>query len=357
MRNKVDTDTKTHLRDTKNTKNHSVLLGEHCFNLKTNHTPLFQPFPKLSTNTHRIRTPARSRNSYSKYPHRNNTHPTATLTRSIRYLDHTTTDKMEDIPEHQEFWILVCSFLGCCCWIGFYYPSFFYYSSWLRHPSPPPQTVSVAEPAFPPSPPRPRRPAPKYITLADLAKKVDKTWLGHYPPGDGMSAHIPAVANYPARNFYACPSIQRGRWVDLSAAAGPAPPPVHNPEQHAASLVKFSAFMRTSAAEPPFVPPRGLQDALRPRQPPPFVFPRPKGPPSNWQGPMAYTNNSLSPRPAPMCAPPLPRAIDRWPPLLPRQRFGTDASRFTETAVRVPAVVSFGEYARVERRPAGHSFL
>jgi hypothetical protein len=25
--------------------------------------------------------------------------------------------------------------------------------------------------------------------------------------------------------------------------------------------------------------------------------------------------------------------------------------------VRVPAVVSFGEYARVERRPAGHSFL
>jgi hypothetical protein len=259
-------------------------------------------------------------------------------------------DIMEDIPEHQEFWILVCSFLGLCCCIGFNYPSFFYYSSWFHHPSQPLQTVSVAEPAFPPSPPRPHRPAPKYITLADLAKKVDKTWLGHYSPGDGMPAQ-----NYPTRNPYAPP--QRGRWVDLSTAAGPAPPSVHNPEQHAASLAKFSAFMRTSAAEPPFVPPQGLQDALRPRHPPQFVFPRPKGPPSNWQGPMAYTNNSLMPRPAPMYAPPLPRAIDRWPPLLPRQRFGIDAPRFTETAVRVPPVVSFGEYARVERRPSGHNFL
>jgi len=147
---------------------------------------------------------------------------------------------MEDVPEYQEFWILVCSFFGLCCWIGFNYPSFFYYSSWFRHPSQPLQTVSVAEPAFPPSPHRPHRPTPKYIALADLAKKVDKTWLGHYPPGDGMPAQT-----YPTRNPYAPP--QRGRWVELSAAAGPAPPPVHNPEQHAASLAKFSAFMRASA--------------------------------------------------------------------------------------------------------------
>jgi hypothetical protein len=266
---------------------------------------------------------------------------------------------MEDIAR-QEFWILICSFLASSFWIWFNFPHLFYYSSYFSYHSPPLQDVSVAKnddqlTTIPPAPPRPR-PAPKYITLADLAKKVDKTWLGHYPPGYGMSAQTTAVANYPTRNFYSTPATQRGRWMDLSAAAGP-PPPIHNPEQHAASLAKFSAFMRASAAEPPFVPPQGLQDAFRPRQPPPFAFPRPKSPPSSWQGPMAYTNNSLMPRLAPLYAPPLPHAIDRWPPLLPRQKFETDASRFTETALRVPPRVYFAQSVRVERRSSGREFL
>lgn len=152
-------------------------------------------------------------------------------TRSIWYFEHKTTDKMEDTA-HQEFWMLICSFLASWFWIWFNFPSLFYYSTWFFHPSHPLQDVSVAKndhqiTTIPPAP-RPR-PAPKYITLAGLAKKVDKTWLGHYPPGDGMSAQTTAAANYQTRNFYSPPAIQRGRWVDLSAAAGP-PPPIHNPE-------------------------------------------------------------------------------------------------------------------------------
>ena len=134
---------------------------------------------------------------------------------------------MEDIAQ-QEFWILVCSFLASSFWIWFNFPHLFYHSSWFSYHSPPLQDVSVAKnddqlTTIPPAPPRPR-PAPKYITLADLAKKIDKTWLRHYPPGYGMSAQTTAVANYPTRNFYSPPAIQRGRWVDLSAAAGPPPP-------------------------------------------------------------------------------------------------------------------------------------
>ncbi|KAM0698861.1 hypothetical protein Q7P36_000905 [Cladosporium allicinum] len=244
---------------------------------------------------------------------------------------------MEDIFQPEGFWIALYAIVLI--------PFLF----WLYYPSRPLQDVSVAEhdnlPTFPPAPPR--RPTPKYITLADLAKK------------NGWSEQTTAVANYPAptRTFYTSPPVQRGRWEVLSAAAAPAapaPPPAYHPEQYAAALVTFSAFLRSSAAEPPFVPPKGLQDALRPRAPPPFDFPRPKGPPSNWQGPAAYANNPLLPRPAP---PPLPRAIDRWLPLLPKQRFNVAASRFTETAMGVPPLVSFAQSVRVEQRPSRHNFL
>ena len=256
---------------------------------------------------------------------------------------------MEDTFEPEGFWITLYAIVLI--------PFLF----WLYYPSRPLQDVSVAEhdnlPSFPPAPPR--RPAPKYITLADLAKKVDArpaSWLNGHRRLDGWSEQTAAVANYPAptRTFRASPPVQRGRWEVLSAAAAPAPPLAYHPEQYAAALATFSAFLRSSAAEPPFVQPKGLQDALRPRVPPPFVFPRPKGPPSNWQGPAAYANNPLLPRPAP---PPLPRAIDRWPPLLPKQRFNVAASRFTETALAVPPLVSFAQSVRVEQRPSRQNFL
>jgi hypothetical protein len=235
--------------------------------------------------------------------------------------------------------------------------------SWYFYPSQPLQDVSAADhdqlTTFPPAPPPRRRPAPKYITLADLAKKVDAgpaTWLNGHRRRDGWSEQTAAVANHPApsRTFYASPPVQRGRWELLSAAAAPAPPPAYHPEQYAAALATFSAFVRASANEPPFVQPQGLQDAVRSRAPPPFVFPRPKGPPSNWRGPAAYANNPLLPRPAP---PPLPRAVDRWPALLPKQRVDVAALRFAETAMGVPPLVSFARSVRVEQRPSGHRFL
>lgn len=245
--------------------------------------------------------------------------------------------------------LVVYSFFALCFLIWFYFPS---------QPA-----ISEARhdhlTTFPPAPPRPCRPGPKYITLVDLAKKFDapmSSWPNGYQRENGMPAQMAPVATYqaPTRNFYTSPAVQRGRWEALSAAASPPPPPAYHPERYATSLAIFSASLRAAAAEPPFIPPQGLQVALRARQPPPFVFPRPKGPPSYWQGPAVYANDPLLPRPD---LPPLPRAVDRWPPLLPRQRFGADASRFTETAVAVPPLVSFAQYARVEKRPSGRNFL
>jgi hypothetical protein len=256
---------------------------------------------------------------------------------------------MEGTTQDQEFWLLLYSFLGNCLWFWFYYPS------------QPPQDVSKADhdnlTSFPSAPPRPR-PAPKYITLADLAKKVDNPRPG-YRRENGIAEQSTAIVKYPAstHDFLAPPppAYERGRWEILSAAAAPVPLPVYHQEQYLASLATFSAFVRASTAEPPFLLPQGLQDAVRPRQPPPFVFPRPKGPPSNWQCPAVYTNNPLLPRPAPS---PLLRAIDcRWPPLLPRQRFSTTASRFTETAMGVRPLVSFARYVEVERLSSRRDFL
>ena len=68
---------------------------------------------------------------------------------------------MEDTFEPEGFWITLYAIVLI--------PFLF----WLYYPSRPLQDVSVAEhdnlPTFPPAPPR--RPTPKYITLADLAKK------------------------------------------------------------------------------------------------------------------------------------------------------------------------------------------
>jgi hypothetical protein len=105
-------------------------------------------------------------------------------------------------------------------WLTLYGIAVVLFFSWYYYPSCPLQDISVAEhdhlTTFPPAPPPPRRPAPKYITLADLAKKVDAgpaTWLNGYQRRDGWSEQTTALANYPAptRTFYASPPFQRSR--------------------------------------------------------------------------------------------------------------------------------------------------
>jgi len=176
-------------------------------------------------------------------------------------------------------------------WMALYSIFCIFFLRWLFCPAPPLEDTNEDKHSlYPAPPPLPRRrPAPRYITLADLAKKVDAppaTWLDGYPRNRrGMPEQTTTYAP-PTRNLLVSPVVQRGRWEALSAAAGPSPPPPTTPpsaEQYANDLADFSAFLRASANEPPFVPPQGLQDALRPRQPPPFVFPRPKGPVSDWQ--------------------------------------------------------------------------
>ena len=222
---------------------------------------------------------------------------------------------MSDTTEPKGIWVALYTIFALC------------FLRWFLFPSRTLQEATEDEASIlsAPSAPR-RRPSPKYIPLASLAKKVDTepaTWFDGYRRG--MPEQTTAYRPPPTHNLLVSPMVQRGRWEALAAAATAPAPPVPSPEQQAAHLANFSAVS----------------------QPPPFFFLRPKGPLSDWQmlGPAVYVSNSLLLR---STLETLPRTLDRWPPLLPRQRFGTVIPQFGERAVPRSPLISLAPCARGE---------